>query len=169
MKTLVSLFWAVCLMRKGPEDMPYSLPLLVVVLAVYMVIGLAMHLLSGDVLSALAHMLLDVGLIWLATTLLLYMAGHGARLVQTMTALAGSGALLALIALPIVVVIVSVDMKQGVPLPLGLTWLALVVWSVMVSGSIYARALGWHRIAGVGVAILLLIATLLLSDTLLRG
>ena len=160
-------------MRKGPEDMPYSLPLLVVVLAVYMVIGLAMHLLSGDVLSALAHMLLDVGLIWLATTLLLYMAGHGARLVQTMTALAGSGALLALIALPIVVVIVSVDMKQGVPLPLllplGLTWLALVVWSVMVSGSIYARALGWHRIAGVGVAILLLIATLLLSDTLLRG
>ena len=156
-------------MRKGPEDIPYSPPLLVVVLAAYAVVSLAMQLLGGDLISALAHMLLDVGLMLVATTLLLYMAGHGARLVQTITALAGSGVVLALIALPIVVAMVSVDMQQGVPLPLGLAWLALVVWSVMVSGSIYARALGKHRITGVGIAMLLFIAALLLSDTLLRG
>ena len=154
-------------MRRGPQDVPYAPPLLAVVLAVYAALSLAMHAMGGNAFHALAQMVLDVGLTLAATALLLRMAGYGARWVQTMTALAGSGVLLTLMAFPVAAAMTLTRIEGGGRLSLGVALLVLMVWSVMVSGVIYARALEVHRVAGIGIAMLLLIVAALLSKTLL--
>ena len=90
MAALFNLFLDLCLLRKGPQDVPASMLLLKLCLLAYGLIGLIVLLLSTPIPVALLQALLDIvllsGLLYVGLTLY----HHPERFEQTLTALAGS-------------------------------------------------------------------------------
>ena len=142
MKPLLQLFWSICLLRKGPEDVPASPVLLKLCLLSYGLIGLLGLLLmaNAEASAAMLQMAIDIVLLVALVFGILNIRGYRARFVQTLTALAGTGTLLGLIFLPL-----APGMRHGIG-PLLL--LGLMVWNIAIITHILQHALSTsHGIA----------------------
>ena len=139
MAALFNLFLDLCLLRKGPQDVPASMLLLKLCLLAYGLIGLIVLLLSTPIPVALLQALLDIvllsGLLYVGLTLY----HHPERFEQTLTALAGSGALIALLAFPLMAWLMNEERGGDIALP-SLLLLALLVWSIAIMAHILRHA-----------------------------
>lgn len=157
LNALLALLRDLLLMRRGPQDLPYSPPLLagLCVVAVLVDHALAAALVDGGAptLRVLFSLAVLVGLPALA----LGMANLQARWVQTATALVATGIVFSLVALPVVAGVgrLPEDPSQLTPAQVIFGWLsiALLAWQVAVKGSIFRHALGVPLRAGVLLAI----------------
>jgi hypothetical protein len=86
--------------------------------------------------------------------LLLYLLSRSARIPQTLTAMAGSGSLLGLLALPLVLWGQPAQAEEQVSGLLLYAWLLLLVWNLLVTGHILRHALSTSLGIGTGVALL---------------
>ncbi|HHW76176.1 MAG TPA: hypothetical protein GX399_03950 [Xanthomonadaceae bacterium] len=140
MLALFNLFLDICLLRKGPQDVPASVPLVKMCLLAYGLSGLLVLLLSTPVPVALLQILLDIvllsGLLYLALTL----RRHPKRFEQTLSALTGTGTLMGLLALPLMTWIVRQQAGGDTALP-SLLLLVLMVWSIAIMAHILRHAL----------------------------
>lgn len=167
LKPLFMRFWDICLLRKGPEDVPYSLPLLGLSLIFgYVLDNLRINLLLPDITSfqlagvLFVHTLL---MIFLSASLLT-LFGYKARIVQTLTAFAGTGVILSVILLPFDY-ITSLNPKN---FTMASTIVLFVqIWSLVIAGHILASALSVHRLTGVIIAVGYLILGLVAFNYLL--
>jgi hypothetical protein len=157
MNGLLALFRDLLLLRRGPQDLPYA-PTLLAVLCVGTVVAdllVARMLIDGPapVGRVLFSLLLMVGLPAIA----LRMVGHPERLVQTATALAGTGIVFSLLALPVVAGVgrLPEDPAALQPMQVVFGWLsiALLGFQVAVKGHIFRHALGVPLRAGVLLAV----------------
>ncbi len=152
MLELIRAFVDICLFRRGPQDLPASSFLLYLTLGAYA--GSNFLLALGTYTPATAAMasLADTALLAVLTLSLLHLHGRTARVRQTLAALAGTGTVLAVLALPPIYWL-TVQATQGelssVP---GYVILALIVWSLAVIGHIIRHALGTRLIVGMVVA-----------------
>lgn len=165
MNALLNQFWMICLLRSGPQDLPTSYPLLKFALFAYMFSGL-LFLLSGvgtlGVYQAVVLVALDTALLAGLTYLVLRVLNYQPRFMQTLTALAGAGAVLQLIALPLGWWFAWAETADAsVQLP-ALLWLVLMVWSLAVTGHILRHALS----VSFGIGVLCALGYLLVSWTL---
>ena len=139
MQALFNLFLDICLFRKGPQHVPFSATLLKLCLLAYGLSGLIVLVLSTPVPVALLQILLDLvllsGLLYLALTLY----RHPRRFEQTLSALTGAGALIGLLALPLMSWIVHQQPGGDIQLP-SLLLLALMVWSIAIMAHILRYA-----------------------------
>jgi hypothetical protein len=157
LNALLALLRDLLLMRRGPQDLPYSPPLLAAlcVLSVLVDHALAAALVEGGAptLRVLFSLSVLVGLPALA----LAMANLSARWVQTATALVATGIVFSLFALPIVSGVGELpeDPSKLTRSQMVFAWLsmALLAWQVAVKGSIFRHALGVPLRAGVLLAI----------------
>lgn len=153
MFALLRPFLELCLFRCGPQDLPVSGLLLAITLATHVFTGLLLSTPSLAVPQALLAGVLDTGLLGCLTLSVLYLQRHSARLTQTLTALAGAGTLLGLLALPFTA---WLHMAHGAgddtSMP-ALTLLLLLGWSVAVAGHILRSALSTGFMFGLVVAI----------------
>ena len=146
MQAIITAFWQIVLFRSGPQTLPASNPLLIFVALVYVAANTLFVLVefAADSLPAvLADLLLLI--VWCSGLLIFF--NFSARIVQTLTALFGTGALLQFLTLPIVVL-------ADFGLPAGIYLLAVVMvwlWSTAVHGFVLAEAL--DKSFGVGVAL----------------
>lgn len=101
MYALLNLFLDICLFRKGPKDVPTSAALLKACLLAYGLSGLLVLMLSTPTPVALLQILLDLVLLSGLLHLALIVRRHPQRFGQTLSALTGTGALMALLALPL--------------------------------------------------------------------
>jgi hypothetical protein len=135
MRVLFNLFLDICLFRKGPQDAPASTALLKMCLLAYGLTSLLALLIGTPARVALLQILLDMvllsGLLYLA--LILYR--HPRRFEQTLSALTGVGALMSLLALPLIVWIDQKSPEDDVQLP-ALLLLALMAWSIAIMAHI---------------------------------
>lgn len=162
MRALLDLFLDICLLRKGPQHLPPSSILLKLALVAYGLSGLLLLLVSVALPTALLLTLLDLGLLAGLTYGVLYGFGYGMRFVRTLAALAGSGTLLQLIALPLSVWLNQEAARHelsGLP---SLLWLALLGWSIAIMTHILHHALSVSR----GVALWYALGYLAISWTL---
>ena len=125
-----------CRLRAAPQQAPASSSLLGVALVFYVLVSIAVALPGSGWSLALWLTLLDLAVLAGLTALVLWMAGKPARFNQTLSALAGTGALLGLLALPLVLMA-----PDPVPAWFGLLWLAILFWSLVVRGHILRHAL----------------------------
>ena len=139
MRVLFNLFLDICLFRKGPQDTPASMALLKMCLAAYGLTSLLVLLVGiaapVAVLQTVVDMLLLSGLLYLALRLYRYPR----RFVQTLSALTGVGALLSLLALPLLFWIDGQPRGGNAEFP-ALLLLALMVWSIAVMAHILRHA-----------------------------
>ena len=149
MMALLNLFWGICLLRKGPQDLPASRHLLVMVI----LLGILIDLVNLSValpevqLPAMLGMSLSYSLVLITTlSVLLYLLGYAARILQTLTALFATGVVISLCSLPFIIVIGTIER----PSMFSLIILALQIWSLVVASHILSKALNVHMLmAGV--------------------
>ena len=101
MNLLISRFFEICLLRAGPQDLPASTVLLYVSLIIYVISGLLLSLINAELGKSLLIVTVDVFMLAGLAYLLLWIRMLTRRYVQTLTALAGSGAILELTAWPL--------------------------------------------------------------------
>lgn len=132
----------VCQMRRGPEDIPYSPALLLLVLVLNLALGVGMHWLSHPISLGVGAsvVLMAIGMDALVLWLLLLFKRLELRFVQALTAIYGADFLLGMMGVPLVL---AGQLLAGSPL-LGVVvfgQMLLVGWNLGVRGFLYHRAL----------------------------
>ena len=160
MGILIQTLLEITLLKKGPEALPPSWVLFVAAVFLrFVAIFLSVALIEQFTLETVK---LDL-VVWLASLFafggVVLIAGKGERMAQTLTAIAGIGAIVTFGMLLVVVVGGLVFAEVVVNNVAQL----VLLWSVIVKGHIMARATGWHWYAGllisIGVLILQLVAS----------
>ena len=141
MYALFNAFFDICLFRKGPQDLPASWSLLKLTLITYCLSSLLSLLFTVAPPMALFQAVLDAALLVGLTYGLLYVMGHGQRFVQTLTALAGTGTLLGLIAWPLTIWM-QAEAAAGTSTGLSFfLFFLLLLWSIAVIAHILRHSL----------------------------
>ena len=169
MYAFVQPFVQIAMLRKAPQDLPSSLFLLKLTLIVHAMLGVFMFTnrlpLSESILAGLASTLVMCVL----TTSLLFANRRSARIVQTLTAMAGSDVVIGVAALPVTAWLHNIadgPAASGVP---GLLFLALVVWNLVVAGHVLRHALSGPLPLGIVLALVLYMLSVNIIHALFPG
>jgi hypothetical protein len=152
LRAIVNPFVQICLLRSGPQDLPTSGILLAITLTAYTVMSILLSKVYLSAPSALVSGVLDTALLVALTVILLYVQRRNARVVQTVTALAGTGAIITFVALPISGWLYGADQAAGEGGFAVLLWLILTGWSLAVIGHIFRHALSVPYFVGLVLA-----------------
>ena len=143
MISLVQYFVQLCLLRKGPQDLPASQALLTasgILLVLTAVVSDQVH---DDLSGRLGFALAQVALLTIVVWVILSLARFPERIQQTLTAFYGSGTLIQLLIWPFRAMITGIEnpqQAQEMTLPL-LAILVFAVWSFVIMIHIYRNAL----------------------------
>jgi len=148
-------------LRGGPQNLPASWPLMILLLTAYLV----QNLVTGQQLedpNAAAKSLLAVCLQVGVLTGLLLWRKHTERFTQTMSALAAAGIFFNFVTWAL---LSQSDPTQNQPI-LALIWFAVFIWSLFVDAHIYRHALSVPLAMGMLVTVLILAASYVLIESL---
>jgi hypothetical protein len=172
MTELVKLFTQIALLRRGPQDLPASLLLLVLTVLAYLVVNLLLYALLPPVNAAELHalpaqLLVDTAFTLLWYVVLLRLAGRPERTLQTSTAVFG----LQIVLTPLL----CFESWLGPRLAQDTTWMVLVglfaivveVWWIAANSHIVKAALEWSSTVSVVLVILQILASFALQRELL--
>ena len=166
MQALLNLYLDICLLRKGPQDLPMSQVLLKLSLTIYALSSWLILLVVTGPFDALLQALVDSALLAAMTYGVLISARYSARFVQTLSALAGTGALLGVVALPIFIWIDQEMARNGNPGLPRLFFLGLVVWNIAVIAHVLHHALSVNRWVGLIYALGYFLVSMLIMQLL---
>jgi hypothetical protein len=164
MKALWSLFWSVCLLRRGPADLPRSWALLLLVLVLDMALSISMQgldkpsLLRAGIGLVLIGAVLDALVLWALTLFKNVRTGF----LQALTAIYGTDFMMSLLMLPLVL--------GGLWLPktpwltvMAFGQIVLTVWSLSIRGFIYYRSLSVGVFLANALSLTLFLLTVFIS------
>ncbi len=155
---LLQRFFQICLFKAGPADLPSSHWFLKLVCLIYFGIGAVVSHIDHDWLTSLAASLSDTLLLLAVCGLLLYLRRLHGRFLQTATAMAGTGAIMGLVGLPIFWLYRQVEAQGQLTSLVLLMVLVLMFWSLFITAHIFRHALeirpGMAAIATVAYTIL---------------
>ncbi len=154
MLLLIRAWFNICLLRQGPQDLPASGFLLGVSLCCYGLVSVLVSSQSYTFSMALLLTVVDLGLLVVFAWSLLYLQRKAERLNQTLSALAGTGSLMGLIALPLLLTIGPDATSEPVPASLLSLWLLLLLWNLFIMAHIIRHALSSSFAIGFGISLL---------------
>lgn len=153
LKIIIQAFLEICLLRKGPQDIPASSLFFGICAGTYALSGLLLATAYQDFNNAVITALADSGLTILITYLLLFIVRRPQRWLQTGTALLGTGTIFSLLATPVYYAIAAQGGGQsGSPVLSILIWV-LIIWNVIVMAHILKHALSVSFPMGILVAL----------------
>ncbi|TRX03558.1 hypothetical protein [Candidatus Methylobacter oryzae] len=152
---VIMLLFDICLFKKSPQDLPYSVWLLRLLIVIDVIVSFLMISLHAgwavSLLQAVAGALLLVGFSWL----MLYVARKWGRFYQTASALLGTDAMISFLALP---GMASMSIGVGAWLAFAIT-IALMIWHWLVTGYIFRNALEQSWTFSLGLAFLYILGS----------
>jgi len=155
MYALVNPFVQIAFLRCGPQDLPASMFLLKLTLAAHALLGVLMFANRLSLVQALLAGAISTLVMCALTASLLFANRRSARIVQTLTAMAGSDVVVGIVALPVAAWLhgtVDGAVASGLP---GLLFLVLVVWNLVVAGHVLRHALSSPLPLGIVLALVL--------------
>jgi hypothetical protein len=153
LQALIHYFIELCLLRRAPQDLPASVTLLKVLILVYLAVGVLVGAATGQGLwEALVQTLVDTALLLGLLYAGLRWLGRLPRFVQSASALLGSGALLNLLVLAPLAMASGGDDSEVTGVA-ALLFLALLAWSLVVTGHILRHTLDLPLVQGALIAI----------------
>lgn len=151
---LIKPFFDICLLRQTPQDLPASGLLLGLALGAYTLSGALVSNVTLPAGTAVLAALTDTALLAGLTAGALHLQHLQGRLSQTLTALAGTGAILAVLAIPLTGWLSRVQ-EAGADSSLPrLLLLLLLGWSLAVAGHILRHALSTIFALGLVLAVI---------------
>ena len=148
MLTMLQFYVQLCFLKKTPQDAPYSKSLYYFAIAAYYFIGVLIISLTQAWFVAFVMSLLQLGLLMFLTNILLWVWKAHERYEQTMTALTMSGAIVGLIAIPIMSSLGTSEDQLVAPM----IWFVLILWEAVIIGHIYRHAMEISLPGGLGIA-----------------
>lgn len=163
LSTISKAFLDICLLKKGPEDLPKSSVLLFLCLFMYTLIDVLLTVQSRPFEYALMVSLVDVGFLLLVTSLILKQHQKLDRWHQTMTALFGTGVILGIFIFPLVFGGVQNQYEAWVQQIIVFLFLIMVIWNVAVLAHIVRHAIS----TSMGISIMIAILYIWMSSLLI--
>ena len=154
LSTLSKAFLDICLLRKGPQDLPKSSVLLTLCLILYTALDVLLTVQTRSFTDALLVSLVDVGFLLLVTSLILKQHRHYERWGQTMTALFGTGVILGIFIFPLVYGGVQNRYEDWLQQIIVVLFLVMVIWNIAVLAHIVRHAISTSMGIGIMIAIL---------------
>jgi hypothetical protein len=151
MTALIQQLFAICLLRRGPQDLPYSVALT----RGLIVAGIGLDLLYAallDMPQPLPRIALSLALLLVVPWVLLGFRERRARYAQTLAALAGTSLLFTAAFLPLALYAVDlpplVADQPPTPAQVLFSWVTLILlsWKLVINSHIYRHALDWPRL-----------------------
>ncbi|MFZ2170229.1 MAG: hypothetical protein WAW61_11400 [Methylococcaceae bacterium] len=155
MYDIIKLLFDICLFKKGPQDLPYSVWLLRILLVVYISIRVLMLSIHFAWLNVLLQVMVEIFLVAGFFWIMLYLVRKLGRFYQVISAVLGTDALISFFALP---GIASMETGQG-GLLVFLVMLGLIGWHWAVTGHIIRKALEKSLSFSLGLAFLYLLGS----------
>jgi hypothetical protein len=162
MKEIIGLFTQIALMRRGPQDLPASMLLLVLAITGY----LCVNFVVSSALPPDEHwqgpLLVDAlfTLVWYVA--LLRLLGRPERMLQTVTAVFGFQAVLSPLLIASTWLMRRVGEDATWQLPVSCAGLLLLAWLIAANSHVVKAALEWPGAASVALVILQMVAGWLL-------
>jgi hypothetical protein len=164
-KPLFKLFFDICLLRARPQDVPASSALMLVAMLAVIATGVpAITGSVGGVDTAIMIGLMDVVLILVLLKLFLTITGLSARLVQTASALFGTGVIINLFSIPVQMLLDSSAEYSATQFIGAMFYFALLVWSLTIMGHVLRHTFKLQLSSGVLAAM----GYFMLVNTLVR-
>jgi len=161
MKELIQLFSQIALLRRGPQDLPASMLLLVMSVVGYFGINFIVSSFMPPIKDWQTYLAVDVPFTLIWYVVVLRLAKRSERTLQTATAVFGFQAVLS----PLVVMsewlLPRYAQNATWQLPVQLMWLIMLVWVITASSHVVKAALEWSSSASVALVILQLMAGLM--------
>jgi cytochrome b len=155
-----------CLLRRAPQDDPLSYSALQWSIVAYVLMDLLQARASSDWPASLGMTTLDTLVMVLFAWTVLLLMKKSARLVQTLTALAGTGTVLGIVGLPLILQAAQTQAEGDPAGILVLGWLLMLVWSIAVQANIFRHALSTAYGSGLLLAGLHTVLIVTLVETL---
>jgi hypothetical protein len=150
---IFGLYVDIARFRRGPEDLPVSVQLLLFTTAAYVVVDALMLLvLPLPDSSPAALIAIDVAVTLLWYGLVLRLAGKPERFLQTASAVMGFQLVVAPAFIASGWLFLKYQNVSGVQLLVAALRLALEIWMLVVFGRILRAATGWPLFAGIALA-----------------
>ncbi len=149
-----------CLRRRGPQDMPYSLRLLLIFIGAELTIDMLVANVLGYTENSLSRFLLITSFKLIALNIILTLRDLRARYVQTASALMACSVVFTLMLFPLQLAMSGFTPNTApqdvTPLQMLAMWLtlAIVIWKVRVDANILRQALNAPAFAAYLLAIL---------------
>lgn len=138
MQYLLQLFFDICRLRRGPQDVPAAGSLFVLLLTAGILFDTMTYFFELSFFESFYFSAL-INLILLAVmALLLQIMGYAARILQTLTAMLGVSLIISVLHFPVWVMIV---MEPNDPGLFGFIHLIFLLWSLTVNSHILRHAL----------------------------
>ena len=153
MSQLFNAFWQLCLLKSGPQDLPGSKSFLWATLLVYGGVGFFVSLVSLSFVASFISAIVDIALLAGVTFLVLWSRELTPRFIQTTAALAGSGAIISAMALPLLVLQAALGESSVLP---SVLVLGLMIWNLNIMGNILRHALEARAWIGLLLAVMYL-------------
>lgn len=135
----------VCLLRRGPQDLPWSPPAVMLFTAALLALQLAFAAFNGMPPSALAaRAVVTLAIVYGATLGLLRFRGMASRASQTLLAVVGAEVLFALVTMPLLLLVQPHLGNENPPaslLPVMLAAVFAFFWKLRVNAAIWRQAL----------------------------
>lgn len=162
------LFWDIVRLRSGPQALPFSYGMLLLLVVLHMLIDIVLSAqasnLSGNLLSAAVNTAFTAGFVFVV----LQWAAKSQRFVQTLSALLGTEILIGVIG----AVLLFLSQLPALALIVSIMYLLLIVWNGLVTAHILHHALDTSMLWGVVLALLYLFLAynvLIGFSTLVKG
>lgn len=159
MSDLLLLIRDLCLRRRGPQDMPYSVRLLLIFIGAELIIDLLVANALGYTENSLSRFLLITSFKLIALNIVLSLRDLRSRYVQTASALMACSVVFTLMLFPLQFAMTgftpTTQPQDVTPLQMAAMWLTLgiVVWKVRVDANILRQALNAPAFAAYVLAI----------------
>lgn len=138
---MLTRFINICLFRAGPEDLPASTRLMQIVVAAYLLLGVAINLLDADLFTSMLISVADLLILFTFVLLLLQVRKKLPRFRQTVTAIMATSSLLGVLVLPFLALFYQYDDTTQAASWLLFALMVIMLWSLMVTSHIFRRAL----------------------------
>jgi hypothetical protein len=167
MKSLLESIRDILLLRRGPQDLPFSSSLLGALILLALAIGLAVSAQRVPIAVAAPQLGFEVLLLLALAWVPLAVAKRRERFIQTATAMVAVAIAFNLLAVPVVLGVGELPKDpralSTVQVLLGWLSLALLAWKLVVSGHILRQALDVPLRIGVLIAAALLAGEVVLN------
>ena len=153
MRALIHPFVQIILLRMNPQDLPASGMLLALALIAHAAAGAALASVNLRFDHALTAGVVETALMCGLTAGLLMLRTLSERIIQTLTALAGAGALVGFVAFPVAKVLHIAYLAREPDPVFAVLLLVLLGWSLVVSAHIFRHAVSVPYYVGVLIAV----------------
>ena len=167
MLNIVRVLFNICLLKDGPEDLPYSYVLFSIITIFSFIVSVLIGHIVHDLYVATTTSLAGLFFTIIFTKLLLIKKSE--RLLQTLIAMFGSVTIINIFSIPSVYSLTYLELSEMTKTFFGITTFALFVWIIIVYGYIFSKALSVLMGYGLAISVGYAVLSLMILELFIAG